>query len=154
MTLTTHAVMGAVIGQAVGHPVLGFTLAFATHLLIDMIPHGDSKMAENFHVHKVKQKQAIAYVMVDAITAIFIVLILANTKDVESLRAYTWGIAGGILPDLMVGAADIFKTPFLDKFHKFHFFFHNFFTKRFGDVPLAHALLAQIVFIVILQRVL
>ena len=38
-------------------------------------------------------------------------------------------------------------TPLLKWFNWVHFFFHDFFLKRRGDVPLYYALLAQIVLI-------
>lgn len=151
MTLTTHAVLGAVIGQASGSPISAFIGGFISHLLIDMIPHGDAGLSDNFRIHKRKQTQAVAYVMVDAIVAILFVLFLANTKDIESVRTFTWGIIGGVLPDLMVGVYEITKTPLLKWFNWVHFFFHDFFVKRRGDVPLYYALLAQIILIAYLQ---
>lgn len=151
MTLTTHATLGAVIGHAVGNPALAFVFGFISHFLIDMIPHGDTGLADNFRVHKRGRKQAVAYVMVDAIVALFFVLILANTRDLESVRTFSWGIVGSVLPDLLVGLSDIAKTPLLAWFTKMHFFFHDYFVKRKGDVPLYYALLAQIVFIAYLQ---
>jgi hypothetical protein len=42
MTLATHAVTGAVIASAMPHhAVLGFILGFASHFLLDAIPHWD-----------------------------------------------------------------------------------------------------------------
>ena len=151
MTLTTHATLGAVIGHATGNPILAFIFGFISHFLIDMVPHGDTGISDNFRIHKCRRKQAIAYVMVDAIFAIFFVLLLANTRDIISVRNFSWGIIGGVLPDLVVGIYEITKTPLLTWFNKLHFFFHDFFTKRKGDVPLYYAILAQIVLIAYLQ---
>lgn len=151
MTLTTHATLGAVIGQATGNPVLGFTLAFATHLLIDMVPHGDTGMSDNFRIHKRNQKLAIAYVVVDALVAIGFILLLANTRDIVSMKNFTWGIIGGLLPDFLVGVYEITKSPLLRWFYRVHFFFHDFFVKRRGEVPLYYAILAQVVLIAYLQ---
>jgi hypothetical protein len=47
MTLTTHATLGAVIGRATGNPVLAFIFGFISHFLIDMVPHGDTGLADN-----------------------------------------------------------------------------------------------------------
>ncbi|MDG1949652.1 MAG: hypothetical protein P8J32_02380 [bacterium] len=151
MTLTTHATLGAVIGHAVGNPVLAFVFGFISHLLIDMIPHGDTGLADNYKIHHKKKKTALAYVMVDAIFAIFFVLMLANTKDLTSMQNFTWGIIGGVLPDLLTGIYEITKTKFLKGFNTVHFFFHDYFVKRKGDVPLRYAILAQIVLIAYLQ---
>ncbi len=151
MTLTTHATLGAVIGRATGNPVLAFIFGFISHFLIDMIPHGDTGLADNYKIKKVRRKQALAYVMVDAVVAIMFVLILANVKDIVSVRNFTWGIVGSVLPDLIVGVYELTKTKYLHWFNKMHFFFHDFFIKRKGDVPLYYALMAQVVLIAYLQ---
>ncbi len=151
MTLTTHATLGAVIGHMVGNPVSAFIGGFVSHFLIDMIPHGDSGLADNFKIHKRHQGLAVAYVAVDAIVAIFFVLLVANTRDINNLQTYTWGIVGGVLPDLIIGLYEITKTPLLKWFNTLHFFFHDYFVKRRGEVPLYYALLAQLVLIAYLQ---
>ncbi len=151
MTLTTHATLGAVIGHAVGNPVWAFILGFISHFAIDMVPHGDTGLADNYKIHKVNRKRAVAYVVIDGIIALFFVLILANTRDIASMNTFSWGIVGSVLPDLIIGVYEITKTPLLEWFNKLHFFFHDFFVKRKGDVPLYYALLAQIVLIAYLQ---
>lgn len=151
MTLTTHATLGAVIGHATGNPVLAFIFGFISHFLIDMVPHGDTGIADNYKVKKVRRKQALAYVMVDAVVAILFVLIIANTRDIISVRNFTWGIVGSVLPDLIVGVYEITHTKYLLWFNRLHFFFHDFFVKRKGDVPLYYALMAQVVLIAYLQ---
>lgn len=151
MTLTTHATLGAVIGKLAGNPVLAFVLAFASHLMVDMIPHGDTGLSDNFRIHKKNQKLAVAYVAVDAIVAVCFVLLIANTRDIDNLRNFTWGIVGGVLPDFLVGVYEVTKSPLLRWFYKVHFFFHDFFVKRRGEVPLYYAILAQIVFVAYLQ---
>jgi len=151
MTLTTHATLGAVIGRATGNPILAFVFGFISHFLIDMVPHGDTGLADNYKIKKVRRKQALAYVMVDAVVAILFVLILANVKDITSVRNFTWGIVGSVLPDLIVGVYELTKTKYLHWFNKMHFFFHDFFIKRKGDVPLYYALMAQVVLIAYLQ---
>jgi len=151
MTLTTHATLGAVIGHGTGNPLLAFVLAFISHFLIDMVPHGDTGLADNYKIHKRRRKTALAYVTVDAVVAIVFVLLIVNTRSLGSLETFTWGIIGGVLPDLIVGVYEITKTPLLRWFNRLHFFFHDFFTKKRGDVPLYYALLAQVVLIAYLQ---
>src|SRR6188768_2052418 len=41
MTITAHALVGGAIAAAIPNPVIGFTLAVASHPLLDMIPHWD-----------------------------------------------------------------------------------------------------------------
>jgi hypothetical protein len=151
MTLTTHATIGAVIGTATGNPLLAFVLSFASHFLVDIIPHGDTGMIDNFFVLKKNKRQAIAYSVVDGVIAIFFVLLLANLKDINSVGLYTWGIVGAVLPDLLVGLNEIVHHSWLRQFTKVHFYFHNLLVRRRGDVSLRFAILAQMVIILLLQ---
>lgn len=41
MTVTAHALVGGAIAAAIPNPVLGVTLAIASHPILDMIPHWD-----------------------------------------------------------------------------------------------------------------
>lgn len=151
MTITTHATIGAVIGQATGSPEVAFSLGMASHFLVDMIPHGDTGLSDNFRIHKRRRKHAMAYAIIDGIVAVFFVLLLANVRDLSATPAFTWGIVGSVLPDLLIGVYEITKTPWLRWFNKMHFWFHNYFVKRRGDVPLYYAILAQVVLIAYLQ---
>ena len=151
MTITTHATIGAVIGQATGNPVLAFVIGFLSHFLIDIIPHGDTGLADNFRIYKKQRKQAVAYSIVDGIIAIFFVLLLANVKDIGQMSLFSWGIVGAVLPDLLVGLYLITKTKYLRSFNRLHFYFHNLYVYRRGDVPLRYAIVAQIVLIAYLQ---
>ena len=152
MTLTTHAAIGAAIGSIVHDPVLGFTLGAASHFLVDMIPHGDTKLADLFRVHKKKRKLAMAYVMVDAVVAVYMVLGVFLVRTDASHFAFAAAISGSILPDLLVGLSDILRWKILKKFYKFHFFFHDFFSRRYGDVKLKYALIGQAIFVALLLR--
>lgn len=151
MTLTTHATLGAVLAKVTGNPLLAFILGLVSHFIVDMIPHGDTGISDNFRIHKRRRKRAVAYVAVDAVIAILFVLLIANNRDIQSVRTFTWGIIGGVLPDLLVGLYDLTKSPLLRWFYKMHFFFHDFFVKRKGEVPLYYALMAQVVLIAYLQ---
>ncbi len=89
--------------------------------------------------------------MVDACICIFFVLMLANTKDITSIQTFTWGIAGAILPDFLVGLYELTKSPLLRWNYKIHFYFHDLIVDKKGDVPLYYSVLAQIVIISYLQ---
>lgn len=154
MTLTTHTFIGAVLAKLTGNPLLAFALGFATHYLVDIVPHGDNRLSENFRVKKKKRKEIAAFLTVDACVALFFVLLLIHTRDIESLRTFSWGIAGAILPDLLVGLYDLTRSRFLRWNYRMHFFFHDLLIRRRGDVPLFYSLLAQMVLIAYLQTIL
>ncbi|NBV87807.1 MAG: hypothetical protein EBS01_16400 [Verrucomicrobia bacterium] len=152
MTLTTHAAIGAAIGSAVGNPALGFVLGAASHFLVDMIPHGDNQLADLFRIHKKKRKLAVAYVTVDAVLAMYMVMTVFLVRTNGTHVAYAAAVAGSILPDLLVGLSDLWRISPLKKFCKFHFFFHDFFSRKYGDFPLKYALLGQAIFIAVLLK--
>ncbi len=152
MTLTTHAAIGAAIGSAVGDPLLGFVLGAASHFLVDMIPHGDNQLSDLFRVHKKRRKLAIAYVTVDAIVAMYMVMAVFLVRTDGTNVAFAAAVAGSILPDLLVGMADLVNWKPLKKFCKFHFYFHDFFSRRYGDVKLKYALVGQALAVAILLK--
>jgi hypothetical protein len=143
--------MGAVIGEAIGNPLLGFIVAIIIHFLVDIIPHGDNFLSNNFRVLKRRRKQAVTYVTVDAICAILFVLFIVNVRDVALIRPISMGIIGSILPDLLVGLFDLTKSKYLRWIFNLHFTFHNLIIKRRGDVPLKYALVVQIILVLLLQ---
>lgn len=153
MTITSHSAIGAVIGFNFGNPVLGFILGFTTHLLIDMIPHGDSKLSNKYRVQK-KKRGAVTFATIDALIALYVVLGISNLPIPTSTIALTTAIAGSVMPDLLVGLYEITKSKYFKPFVKLHFFFHDFITKRYGDMKLGYAILGQTIMILLLLNIL
>ncbi len=151
MTITTHATVGAAIGFHIGNPILGFFLGLASHFLLDMIPHGDSKISDAFRIQK-KRTWPITYTALDAIIAVYLILFIFNLKQHFDELTLSLSIAGAVLPDLIVGAYDVTKSKYLRWFNNFHFKAHDLFTKKTGDVCLHHALVVQTIFIILLLR--
>ncbi|MFH1631860.1 MAG: hypothetical protein ABIA47_02435 [bacterium] len=149
MTITTHTAIGAVIGFSVGTPLLGFALGIASHLLVDMIPHGDAFISEQFRVHK-KKKTAVRYGSIDSLIAMMLALFIFNLDHTTSTMAVSAAIAGSVLPDLLVGMFDVTKSKYLKKVNGLHWFFHDFFVTRYKDVKLRHGLILQVGIVVAL----
>lgn len=150
MTITTHATVGTLIGYFIGNPVAGFILGIISHYALDLIPHGDHKINVEYRKTKKRIKRAVAYGSIDTVAAIFLILWLVNWKDFANMQAISWAIVGAVLPDLMVGLYDFTKSKYLAPFSKLHFFFHDYFIKKRGDIPLRYALGYQAVLIIIL----
>lgn len=148
MTITTHAAVGTIIGLNVGNPVLGFVIGFISHFLLDMIPHGDSKISDNLRIHK-KKKGPITYGTIDAIIAIFFLFTVLDNSVAAHSRVFYWSVAGSIMPDLISGVYDLTKSKWLKRYNEIHFYFHDFFVNRWHDVPLTYSLLGQLIFVLI-----
>ena len=148
MTITTHTAIGAAIGFSLSHPVLGFAVGMLSHFAVDMIPHGDLKFSEQFK--NKKRKAALAYTTIDAVIALLLLLSLFNVGGFQNKQAFSAAIAGSIMPDLLVSVYYATKTKWLKWFVRLHFFFHDFFLRRYGDVRLTYALTGQAAFIFII----
>ena len=145
MFITTHALIGALVAQALPHhPILSFTCGVASHLLTDIIPRGDSNLYKDYVARsKKKVRKALAYVMFDGVAAIYTILFLLNIGSAPDRLTLSLGIAGGVLPDLLVGIYEVTRVPGLRWVHRVHFFFHNLVTSRKGDVALRTGLAIQ-----------
>ncbi len=95
MLLVAHVIAGATIGLAVQNPVLSAPLAFATHLILDAVPHW------NFPVPKERSLKSFwqAFGPDMAATVLVTGLLLAAFKSQWLLVA--WGVGWASLPDFL-----------------------------------------------------
>ncbi len=140
MTLTTHAVIGAAMASTMPtHPVIGFTLAFASHFLLDAIPHWDyplnSYKADNEnHLNDDMPINKgffidLSKIGVDMLCGILLVLIFFGFKDgTISATNITWvpfiGLVGGVLPDALQFVYWKWRHQPLIALQKFHLCIH------------------------------
>lgn len=102
MFLTTHAAVGIAISQHTGSPLAAFSWAFASHFVLDFIPHGDEEL-----YHDDEWKVRHRYRRVAIINGIDVVCLLALTlwavHKTEQLPTsfMAIGILGSILPDFL-----------------------------------------------------
>ena len=151
MTITTHAVIGAAIGSSLGNPLVGFVAGAASHFLVDMIPHGDSSHVACFHqAHH--SKRLVEFLMLDAMLAMLVIIILFNVEIYQSRLTFSLTIIGSILPDALVGLYEVSRNQLLGYYNRFHFFFHNFFSRRVGDMKFRYALILQAIFVLFLIK--
>ncbi len=135
MFITTHAAIGALIGEAFGaNPVVAVSLAFVSHFISDVIPHGDTKIYKGF-VSGSRVKRAVAYVMLDGLVAMGFVLLLLSTFTFEHRRTVSLAIFASVVPDLLVAIVELFRPAGLKWFRDVHHWFHFRVTGRTGDIP-------------------
>lgn len=149
MFITTHAALGALIGEQFPHaPLVAFGLSFVSHFLADFIPHGDTKLYKNF-LAKDKHYRSVAYVVVDALVAIAFLNYILDSTLLVSKTAMIAGIWGGVAPDAIVGLYEVFRVPGLKWFHELHFWFHNRVSKHY-EIPFVVGFTAQLLFLLFL----
>jgi hypothetical protein len=102
MTITNHALTGALIAVSVGQPAIAVPLAFASHFVLDAIPHfGISK-----DLNKRNQSRLFNTILiVDMIIAscLFLLAIWLHSVFAVSLLAVWAAMFAAICPDLIWG---------------------------------------------------
>ncbi len=132
MTLTTHAIVGgAIVSLMPVHPLLGVCMAFASHFLLDAIPHWDypirSASVNPEIAGPMKYDRALFADMVtigaDALLGIVLALILFTTQ--RSIILVLLGACAGILPDALQFAYVRFPRQPLVSLQRLHGWSHT-----------------------------
>lgn len=162
MFLAVHAAVGAIAGNAVKTPETAFLLGFVSHFFLDMIPHGDEAMLEGYQSGRAR-KRALLYVTVDGLVTIALIAFFFWRSDFFNPGFVAMGITGGVLPDLLVGIAQISKPSGrrwvgrqLRRFQGFHVRNHHFliaYLRGGKDIPLRYGLAIQLVSLAVLVKI-
>lgn len=138
MILATHAIIGAGIAATVPEqPALGFGLAFASHFLLDLIPHWDYALKSRHEDHSDLAKDDmiinrdfvgdLAKIGLDfAVGIVFVFVLFARTDAL----ANGWfiillGALGGMLPDFLQFAYFKIRCEPLTSLQRFHQWIHT-----------------------------
>jgi hypothetical protein len=111
VTLTAHGIVGgAIVSLMPAHPILGLCLAFASHYLLDAIPHWDypirsasvdPKIGARMRYDRALLADAIA-IGTDGILGVALPVVLFATR--ESFVLIACGACAAMLPDFAVDA--------------------------------------------------
>ncbi|MEK7537887.1 MAG: hypothetical protein AAB619_02865 [Patescibacteria group bacterium] len=102
MLLTTHAAAGILISRYVHDPAAVFGLSFASHFVLDFIPHGDEHLFhdEEWQVQK-RYRRPILINLVDLTGLVILILWSINRPGETASKLMVIGIIGAILPDFL-----------------------------------------------------
>lgn len=156
MTFAVHASAGMLVGRLTGNPILGFFFGFISHFLLDMIPHGDEYLLQNYRATK-KIKESILYLLADAgVTVFMLVYLLTQGIFSRSFAGFAgiMGAVGGLVPDLLVGIHEVVPKKFklLERYVDFHHYNHHLLIRKlFRERDINHhlALFGQGLFVAI-----
>jgi len=120
---TPHAIVGAAIASKIPNPLISLPLAFASHFVLDRVPHWNPHLNTELKNHgKVteKSKQIIALDVVTALT-FGISISFMNLPDQNAAINVLLGSFIAVLPDLIEGPYFFWniKTRAVDKWLKF-----------------------------------
>lgn len=144
MVLTPHAVIGAVVAiQFPENPALGVAAAFASHFVLDAIPH--------WHYSVPAIKEAKRLMSIKPFTGskngwrdltlisgdFFLGFIISATVAIAIgkpvIFAALWGAAAGVFPDFLQFVYFILPKPPLSTIYNFHMWIHA--KKRLDNQP-------------------
>ncbi|HCC22219.1 hypothetical protein A2480_01875 [Candidatus Uhrbacteria bacterium RIFOXYC2_FULL_47_19] len=160
MFLAVHATAGALLGSVVVDPATSFSLSFLSHFFLDMIPHGDQYLYDQYKRGD-KVNRAVIRVLIDALVTAILVFVLLSTVTFASETGVIAGIIGGLLPDLLVGLFEMFKPKGrrwtgrqLLKFNDLHMRNHVFLIRKFfrGDISSRFGLVVQVLVLGLVVR--
>jgi len=129
MYITVHAAAGAALGTFTGNPIFAFIAGFISHLIMDMIPHGDEGV-HKWKLFKTARRRIAAAGVIDFAGVILVLLFLVNNADMRYVPGMFAGMAGGIAPDALWGFHELTGTPLLNWYRAWHSKGHEFLTKK------------------------
>jgi len=132
MILVTHGLVGGSVALATGNPFLGALAAFASHFVLDAIPHWDyhlpaldeSNGPMNIEIERRGLLETYAKVFIDGVLGVLLPVLLAYFAEVPVALVFV-GCVFAILPDFLQFVYFKTKTPLLYHFMLFHTLIHS-----------------------------
>lgn len=156
MNLLVHASAGALVGQYTGNPYLAFFGGLLSHIILDIMPHGDSQLYQKYKKGELSTKKVMALTILDGIATVVFVLIFFSLEIHKSTIVTASAIIGSVLPDVLIGFYELLspKAPkWLKIVHKWHFKNHDYFAIK-HDLSFKNGLLLQLIFFLVLVKIL
>lgn len=129
MFLTVHALFALIFAKFLPNPFWAFLFGFASHLILDAIPHGEKEMIENWSEETRKKRMPIIALIDGLIMLVSLYFIYKNLNLplVSSLAL----VLGSILLDALQGFYILFSKHTFDNFlYSFHASVHKFIKKE------------------------
>lgn len=125
MILTTHALVGAVIGKNLNNPWLIVALVIPLHYLMDHIRHGE--YVESFN-KKITIKNTFWRVTLDIIIGLGVIIgiIYFHNFNAEKIFLILLGAFFSMFPDLLTFLYWKFNFKSLEKLYQFHSWVHRY----------------------------
>jgi len=121
MFITPHTSLAIWISTRITDPVLAFILGVVSHLVLDIIPHGDEKLAEHIKDKKQKFIYFLKVATVDMILAVLLLYFFVNHGPQVNYYVLASAVFGSWIPDFTWIAIEYFK---LNRFY-WYVIFHE-----------------------------
>ncbi len=133
MFVTTHVLMGGLVGENTPTPIAAAFVGIVSHFLLDMIPHGDSYLYYSYKEGKHVVK-SLVYTIVDAVFAVAMLVYMLETAPYASRVTMVAATIGAVLPDFLVGLREIVPIRPLRWFARTHMRIHDSVSVRVGFI--------------------
>jgi hypothetical protein len=143
MFLSNHAISGALIGIFITNPILAAILGFFSHFLLDIIPHGDSKLIEE-PKKKILLIAGIDFMFITGVGIVTLIFIPHLITVSIFLGAFF-----AMVPDALQLPYFISKKKYFNRYKKIHQAIHDCIAKKY-ELPLYGGVLFQIILFVLM----
>lgn len=146
MFLTVHAAAAVVIAEKTDQWWLAFILGFLSHLILDMIPHGDEDLAKLPRPARLKKLTLIG--LLDLGLAALLIYQLINNNLIAFSPVLGAALAGAFFPDFIWSWHELTAWKILGQIHEKlgRIFVHSLNIK----IPLSKGLAVQIITLTLL----
>lgn len=144
MFITPHTAVALWLSTKTGDPYLAFTFGVISHLIVDIIPHGDEKIGYHIEDKVQRRKYMFKIGVVDVSLAGILLYFIWSQTDLWSTVAF-WAVAGAWLPDGIWLLASVVEHKLIRALANFHHATHHLLNKEIG---IKSGLLLQFVFTV------
>jgi len=129
MLETPHVVLGAAIATKIPNPYIAIPLAFASHFILERVPHWNPHLNTEIKKHGKVTKQSTIIVAIDVLLSLFLGTFIAIQVLPNSPHFWTIMVASfaAVLPDVMEGPYFFLgiKSNFIIKWIKFQKILQN-----------------------------
>jgi len=155
LTLTTHAIVGAAIaGLVPSRPLMGLSLAFASHFVVDALPHQDYPIRSSSITPKIGARMKYDWVLCadllticgDAVLGTVLAVVLFTTQAHANLTLILVGAFTAMLLDVLQFAYMRFSHQPLSLIQRFHELIHT--SRRLSGRPVL-GVASQFAFVII-----
>lgn len=125
MYLAVHAAAGLALGNQIDNSTLAFLAGLISHFVLDFIPHGDEHLAGRHLTRQQGLKRLLGASMLDGLVLIIFGLIYVATTPIYHPAPLIAGVAGAMLPDIILAISLLTEAKWLNWYKKFHQTIHN-----------------------------
>lgn len=147
MFLTVHAAAAAAVGQFIDSPPLAFLAGFASHFVLDTIPHGDESI-RHWRAFKTPRQRIAAAALIDFSILLVMTILWLSRSPVANFPSMVYAMAGSILPDALWGLHELTQTPLLSWYERSHGAVHRLLTKK--QITMRQGFLIQVPLLILL----